>query len=222
MPDTWKGIQPGDIGFDRGGGFVGFLIRTFTHSPFAHCWVWHRVVKYDENGDPLIWETAEAYPGGLKLRERPNANVNRVVRTWRTEEERQNTLAKSESLVGMKYNYRELFRIIHSGIRDMSTILSIILVVGLISIFGLEMAVGFWAVACVVLGLALLYASLPLKTKLNKRAVICSNHVAQSVLAGREDVYMARPPQSIWPGRLSYDLNITVWNDYYANPEIKE
>jgi hypothetical protein len=202
---AWRGIQPGDIGFDEGGGIVGFLIRHFSHSPYAHCWVYHRQVP--DNTE--TWMTAEAYPGGLKIRKREQTNVHRVIRVWRTEEERRALLARSDELVGSGYNYRELFRIVHYRLRkNLLWIAGALLVVLALRYWeGMDLQWLGWPL--LVMGV---YASLPLKTKLNPRRVICSNHVAQSVLAAR-DVELTYPPQSIWPGRLERDLNVLVWND---------
>lgn len=201
--ELWSGIEPGDVGFDEGGGFVGFLIRHFSHSPYAHCWVYH---GRDEGG----WDTAEAYPGGLRMRRRANGRVHRVIRLWRNEDERQKLLAMSESLVGSGYNYRELFRIIHYRLRKLFWWL-VGAQAALIVLHFFEIWSNLWLQ--VPLAALLVYAVLPLKTKLNSKRVICSNHVAQSVLAARPDVQLTFPPQSIWPGRLERDLNVTVWND---------
>jgi hypothetical protein len=203
--DRWVDIEPGDIGFDQGGGIVGFLIRHFSHSPYAHCWVYH---ERDAWGD---WSTAEAYPGGLKYRERQTGQVHRVIRPWRNEEERAKILAKSTELVGAKYNYRELFRIIHYRLRNilMFLLLGFFASALLWLFYDLSAAQPFfWALA-----VPTAYAALPLKTNLTPDKVICSNHVAQSVRAARPDVYLKYEPQSIWPGRLERDLNILVWND---------
>ena len=206
---AWTGIQPGDIGFDRGGGVIGFLIRHFSHSPYAHCWVYHS--RSEPVGDDPIWVTAEAYPGGLKYREREQARVHRVVRVWRDEDERQELLSKSDELVGSGYNYRELFRIIHYRIRKMFAYL---LAVYLLLLAGYLLGSRAALVVSFVLLAALLYGLLPLKTKLNEGRVICSNHVAQSTLAARPEASLSFAPQSIWPGRLEQDLNIITWHDW--------
>lgn len=206
MTETWTGIQAGDVGFDQGGGVVGFLIRHFSHSPYAHCWVYH-----GQNIDGR-WTTAEAYPGGLRLRNRENANVHRVIRAWRTEEEREQILEASDQLVGAKYNYRELFRIVHYRLRAnfLVHLLVFFAIVAWGGITGSVTAIVFAS----TFGLLTLYAAIPLNTKLTPGKVICSNHVAQSVLAARPDIDLTYPPQSIWPGRLERDLNVMTWNDW--------
>lgn len=203
---TWMGIQSGDVGFDQGGGLVGFLIRHFSHSPYAHCWVYHH---QDES---LRWVTAEAYPGGLRLRTRENANVHRVVRAWRTEDERMSILARSGALIGLGYNYRELFRIIHHRLRQ--TFIYHMAVLLLLTVLYGRYQSTLALVAWFALMPLTLYAAIPLRSKLNPSRVICSNHVAQSVLAARPDIKLTYPPQSIWPGRLERDLNVMTWNDW--------
>jgi hypothetical protein len=201
---AWTGIEAGDIGFDQGGGIVGFLIRHFSHSPYAHCWVYHTRL-------PHSWITAEAYPGGLKLRERQVDDVHRVARVWRDESERLALLKKSEELIGRKYRYRELFRIIHYRIRQ--AIIWFGVAALLLALLGnwRDSPVAMWSAGALLV--AMLYAVIPLKTELND-AVICSNHVAQSVLAARPELELTYPPQSIWPGRLERDLNLITWHDW--------
>lgn len=212
MGTLWTGIQAGDVGFDQGGGLVGFLIRHFSHSPYAHCWVYHG------KGENNQWLTAEAYPGGLKWKKRKNDSVHKVTRAWRDEEERQAILDKSEELIGSGYNYRELFRIIHYRLRKIILYLIPLATLFLLA-WGMSEAllpqVMFWFFAVLTL-----YAALPLKTRLNKKKVICSNHVAQSVLAARPDAVLTYEPQSIWPGRLERDLNVLTWNDWTINKEL--
>ena len=209
----WHGIQPGDVGFDQGGGIVGFLIRHFSHSPYAHCWVYH---DGTDNGGPDVL-TAEAYPGGLKARWRDAGRVHRVVRAWRTEEERQAILDKSEELVGSGYNYRELFRIVHYRLRKILLHLLVVAVAAFVWAVWQASTPAFivWWVLVVLMA----YAILPLKTELNPDRVICSNHVAQCLLAARDDVELSYPPQSIWPGRLERDLNVMVWNDWVRSED---
>jgi len=201
---SWEGIQPGDVGFDQGGGLVGFLIRHFSHSPYAHCWIYH------DRRDDGSWHTAEAYPGGLRMRVRSNDNVHRVVRVANTIQEQHAILDKSDELVGSGYNYRELFRIVHYRLRKIFAWLA-----GLLAILVVLDAVDVWEARWLVILLIVLlvYAAIPLRTSLNPRKVICSNHVAQCVLRARPDVTLTYPPQSIWPGRLERDLNVMSWND---------
>jgi hypothetical protein len=97
-------ICPGDIGFDGGIGFSGWLIRVGTGSSYGHCFVYHQDLG---NG---IWETAEAGPSGLLFRKRV-VGPNKVVRLWRNEHEQQSILLASETLVGCKYGWGEIFRI---------------------------------------------------------------------------------------------------------------
>lgn len=207
---TWTGIEPGDIGFDQGGGFVGFLIRHFSHSPYAHVWVYESPIY--ERGHVVAWRTVEAYPGGLKERVRDPDRVDRVARVWRDDDERFSILAMNGALLGSKYNYRELFRIIHYRVRKVWVQLLVVFMAFLLLYLSL-LSAGFLVVAA-LLASFLLYAAFPLRTKLSDSAVICSNHVAQCVLAARPDVRLSFPPQMIWPGRLERDLNLVTWHDW--------
>jgi len=215
MNRTWTGIQSGDIGFDQGGGIVGLLIRHFSHSPYAHVWVYQSPIY--EKGEVVAWNTAEAYPGGLKLRRRDPEHVHRVARVWRNQDERLDLLAKSHSLLGSKYNYRELFRIIHYRVRKVWV--QMLIVYLLLVFWYVALPSPFVLVPVIVLSVLLLYALLPLQTRLSKDAVICSNHVAQSVLAARPDVELSFPPQMIWPGRLERDLNLITWHDWLGETD---
>lgn len=214
MTDTtrlrWVGIEAGDVGFDQGGGVVGFLIRHFSHSPYAHCWVYDAPIY--ERGHVVAWHTIEAYPGGLKKRVRDIDRVDRVARLWRDEDERLQMLATSGALLGSRYNYRELFRIIHYRARKIWLYLFVLWAVFfLLFVFTDSMASFVFAV---IFSIAALYAAIPLRTKKSEGAVICSNHVAQCVLSARSDVRLSFPPQMIWPGRLERDLNLVTWHDW--------
>lgn len=103
--ERWPGIMPGDIGWDEGGGFVGLAIRMLCLGAYAHCYVY---VDELPNGNFL---TVEAYPGGVKYRERDARTVNRVLRLWKTEEARQAIISEARSHVGKNYAYGELIAI---------------------------------------------------------------------------------------------------------------
>jgi hypothetical protein len=113
--DFWFGIKPGDMGFDRGGGIVGWIIRHGTGSAYAHSFVYHRVISVSIDGTQT-WETVEAYPSirkskdGVQKRVR-TASPSKVVRVWRSSGEQEAILAHSESMVGTGYGWGEIFRI---------------------------------------------------------------------------------------------------------------
>jgi len=108
--NTWIDIQPGDIGFTKGGGFVGWIIRHGTGSAYAHSFVYH---KYLGNG---AWETIEAWPSinkgkdGVRVRVRTEAPI-KVSRLWRTRNEQAKILIHSASMVGTRYGWGEILRI---------------------------------------------------------------------------------------------------------------
>ncbi len=103
-------IQPGDIGFDQGGGFVGWLIRHGTGSAYAHTFVY---VKQLSNGD---WETIEAWPSkkaafdGTRVRLRTKL-PDKVIRVARSRSEQSAIIRKSRELVGTRYGWGEILRI---------------------------------------------------------------------------------------------------------------
>jgi len=106
----WIDIQPGDIGFTKGGGLVGWLIRHGTSSKYAHCFVY--LHKLNDG----TWLTVEAFPSrdksknGVQLRHRTE-EPNKVVRIWRDKAEQGSIITKSISLIGVKYGWGEIARI---------------------------------------------------------------------------------------------------------------
>ena len=106
----WIDIKPGDIGFTKGGGFVGWIIRHGTGSAYAHSFVYHKPLG---NG---TWETVEAFPSlksqkdGVRVRVRTE-QPDKVVRTWVTRNEQTAILLHSASMVGTRYGWGEIFRI---------------------------------------------------------------------------------------------------------------
>jgi hypothetical protein len=99
----WIGIEPGDIGFDGGIGWSGWLIRRATGA-YGHVFVYHE--KIDED----TWRTVEAGPTGVKFRIRTRS-VNKIYRPWKNVLEQKRILAASEACVGRKYGWGEIARI---------------------------------------------------------------------------------------------------------------
>jgi hypothetical protein len=99
----WIGIEPGDIGFDGGIGWSGWLIRRATGA-YGHVFVYHE--KIDED----TWRTVEAGPTGVKFRTRARS-VNKIYRPWKNVLEQKRILAASEACVGRKYGWGEIARI---------------------------------------------------------------------------------------------------------------
>jgi hypothetical protein len=165
----WIDIKPGDIGFTRGSGFVGWLIRHGTSSKYAHCFIY--VHKLNDG-----WLTVEAYPSrdnsknGVQLRHRTQG-PDKVIRTWRDKAEQGAIITKSISMIGVKYGWGEIFRI------------------------------------------ALRLAGIKIKGWESDKAVICSNHVAQSVIFSDYSLkdFIAYPPSHIYPGELAANLDGVVW-----------
>jgi hypothetical protein len=108
-------IQPGDIGFDNGGGIVGWIIRHGTGSAYSHCFVYHELLSTDKSGNQT-WKTVEAWPSlkdgqdGIRIRLRTKS-PSKVVRVWRTKNQQEKILEKSLSMVGTGYGWGEIFRI---------------------------------------------------------------------------------------------------------------
>lgn len=110
MRELLLDIKPGDIGFTKGGGFVGWIIRHGTGSAYAHVFVY---VKPLANG---AWETIEAWPSrkatndGTRVRVRTEL-PEKIVRVWRTRKDQAAILEKSRQLVGTRYGWGEIIRI---------------------------------------------------------------------------------------------------------------
>lgn len=110
MSNLWLGIKPGDVGFSRGEGIVGWIIRHGTTSPYAHSFIYHRLLGTSPDGTQT-WETVESYGGdGVRTRVRTQA-PEKVVRVWRNSKEQARILEKSSSLVGSGYGWGEIVRI---------------------------------------------------------------------------------------------------------------
>lgn len=171
MYDFYAWIKPGDIGFDKGIGLSGFLIRTGTQSQHGHCWIYHeKLAVHDDLSE--TWLTVEAGPKeGLIYRHRRVA-PNKVVRIWRSEKERLAILEKSSAMVGQKYGWGEIARIV-------------------LRILGIKIKKG----------------------KDNPNRAICSNHVAQCVLAAFPHwrLFMKYEYFEIWPGELAQTLDVIRW-----------
>lgn len=110
MSGIWLGIKPGDVGFSRGEGIVGWIIRHGTTSPYAHSFIYHTLLRTEPDGTQ-VWQTVESYGGdGVRTRVRTEPPA-KVVRVWRNSKEQAKILEKSSSLVGSKYGWGEIFRI---------------------------------------------------------------------------------------------------------------
>lgn len=110
-PHEFRCIQPGDIGFDAGVGISGQIIRLGTKSAYGHCWVYHELVDRLPDGTQ-VWSTVEAGPrGGVIQRLRTTPPI-KVVRVWRDRFDQADLLKKSEELVGSRYGWGEIFRIV--------------------------------------------------------------------------------------------------------------
>jgi hypothetical protein len=110
MKELLIGIKPGDIGFTKGGGFVGWVIRHGTGSAYAHVFVYVRQIN--ENS----WETIEAWPSIKKSEDGTQYRVRtelpeKVIRVWRNRSEQSAIVKKSRELVGTRYGWGEILRI---------------------------------------------------------------------------------------------------------------
>lgn len=110
MKELYIGIKPGDIGFTKGGGFVGWVIRHGTGSTYAHSFVY---VKSNKDGS---WVTIEAWPStksaldGTRYRTRTEL-PEKLIRIWRNSQEQSAIVNKSRNLVGTRYGWGEILRI---------------------------------------------------------------------------------------------------------------
>ena len=110
MKELLMGIKPGDIGFTKGGGFVGWIIRHGTGSTYAHSFVY--VSKNADNS----WNTIEAWPSAKSALDGTRNRIRteypeKVVRVWRTKSEQAAIIKKSKALVGTRYGWGEILRI---------------------------------------------------------------------------------------------------------------
>jgi hypothetical protein len=108
MTMPYTSIEPGDIGFDGGLGWSGWIIRRATGA-YGHCWVYHELLEDDGQGRQ-VWSTVEAGPSGVLVRVRTRPPV-KVVRLWSTETDRRSLLAASQACVGKEYGWGEIARL---------------------------------------------------------------------------------------------------------------
>jgi hypothetical protein len=169
-------IRPGDVGFDEGVGLSGWIIRLGTRSAYGHCWVYHGLVDVLDDGTE-VWDTVEAGPRMGVIHRLRTVQPNKVVRVWQDEFQRKDLLQASETLVGCRYGWGEIVRIVVNILR---------------------IKVRKW--------------------RDNPNAVICSNHVAQAILAARPDfgLYLRHEPSEIWPGELAVTLDAFMWDTEVA------
>jgi hypothetical protein len=111
LPHEFPRIQPGDIGFDGGVGISGWLIRTGTQSAYGHCWVYHDLIDVREDGTQ-VWRTVEAGPRGGVLYRTRTKHPSKVVRLWQDHLGQSDILKRSAKLVGSKYGWGEIARIV--------------------------------------------------------------------------------------------------------------
>lgn len=108
---TFTNIQPGDIGFDSGVGISGQLIRMGTKSAYGHCWIYHELLNVDSDGTET-WLTVEAGPREGLIKRTRERTPNKVVRIWTDEQEQAAILRASGRLVGSRYGWGEIARIV--------------------------------------------------------------------------------------------------------------
>lgn len=198
MNYQWNNIEPGDLVWTSGGGVVGWIIRVFTQHPYAHVGVVTQV-----EGDLLTMD--EAFPGGLRRTTRGVQTVSRAIRVHRTPEEARTIVSKSNSLVGSKYAYGELLRIAAWRVDRVVELWAVLALIGLV--------LSAWPF--MVAGFSLIAFGLLKHVEWDSDRLICSNHVAQSVLAARPDISLSHVPSRIWPGKLEDDLQYVVWEDQH-------
>jgi hypothetical protein len=104
-------IEPGDIGFTKGGGLVGWLICHGTGSTYAHSFVY---ISKNTDGS---WNTIEAWPSLKKEKDGTRNRIRtetpeKIVRVWRTRKEQKDIIQKSKELVGTRYGWGEIGRIV--------------------------------------------------------------------------------------------------------------
>jgi hypothetical protein len=111
MTHEFPRIQPGDIGFDKGVGISGLVIRVGTRSAYGHCWIYHGLVDVLKDGTE-VWDTVEAGPRNGVIHRLRTVQPNKVVRLWQDCYEQADILRASEDCVGRTYGWGEILRII--------------------------------------------------------------------------------------------------------------
>jgi hypothetical protein len=104
-------IRPGDVGFDAGTGVSGQVIRFGTKSAYGHCWIYHDLIDVLEDGTE-VWDTVEAGPRNGVIHRLRTTPPNKVMRVWQNDFERKDLLQASEALVGARYGWGEIARIV--------------------------------------------------------------------------------------------------------------
>lgn len=110
MRHVYRNIQPGDIGFDEGVGISGWFIRTGTKSAYGHCWIYHQLVDIVDGVE--VWDTVESGPRRGTIHRLRTVTPNKVVRIWQDEYEQRDIVRASEKLVGLRYGWGEIIRIV--------------------------------------------------------------------------------------------------------------
>ena len=110
-PHIFPRIQPGDIGFNKGSGISGFLIRVGTRSAYGHCWIYHDLIDILDDGTEL-WDTVESGPRAGVIHRLRTATPNKMIRVWADQFEQADILKESNRLVGSRYGWGEIARIV--------------------------------------------------------------------------------------------------------------
>lgn len=187
-------LQPGDIIATRGAGAVGFAIKTFTQSEWAHI----AIVRSEP--DALgNFATDEAFPMSVKRRSRNVADIDEkvilIIRLWRTPEEQAAICATSEAHLGMTYALGELARIAAEDLGRLAVQPLTLLAAGGLALAGIPEPAAGTAGLATAGWLANRFYDQP-------HTVICSNHVTRCGLAGRPDLadFLTEPPDRTDPG----------------------
>lgn len=167
-------IQPGDILFTRGEGFIGWLIRHGSAAYYAHCEILHERLRLNPDGGQQ-WIVSSAFFkfskrwSGLRWRLRtiPIREANTptqflVLRVWRNETERLALIESSRELTDQNFKY------------------------GLDSIFAI----------------ALRGVGIHWRPYFNPKSVICSEAVMDCVCKARPHLRqeLSHQPRYVWPG----------------------
>ena len=111
MKELLIDIKPGDIGFTKGGGLVGWLICHGTGSTYAHSFVYVSKNKDGSWNTIEAWPSAKAHLDGTRNRIRTEYPA-KVIRVWRNRTEQNAIIKKSKELVGTRYGWGEIGRIL--------------------------------------------------------------------------------------------------------------
>lgn len=188
---AFSSAEPGDIFFTTGKGLVGALIRHGTSSPYGHCGVISGISR-SVDGQRVLPVPAE-WITHEAFPGFPPWKPGLKVRS-----------RKSDSVAAVVRVWRTEQE--RAAILDMSN-----------RMVSQGLPYSWSEISAIAAGVVLPHRLVPMADA--SRAVICSNHVAQCIRAGRPidyERFFRYHPNLMWPGGVAYDLAALLWNDAHG------